>query len=96
MDMRHRVYYYVNLNQNHKVGGWWNRGYDNYGMTYKKNLDALIRTIPGLKLRPVFFDYRNPNRYQLKVSCRWYEEELLLSILDKLPMTNYEKIVEGE
>lgn len=96
MDMRHRVYYLVNLNQNHTKQGWWSTGWDSYGMVYNHNLRALKDAVPSIKIRPSHRDYRAPDYFQMKVSCRWQEEQILVNTLDKLKLTNYEKILEDE
>lgn len=96
MDRRHRVYYFVNLNQNHAKQGWWSAGWDSYGMVYRRNLRDLKRAAYSLKIMPSRLDYRDEHYYQLKISCKFEEEQALLKVLDKMPMTNYMKIGEEE
>lgn len=94
MDRRHRVYYFVNLNQNHTKQGWWSAGWDSYGVIYDRNLRNLKAAVRSLKIRPSHREYRSDNYYQMKISCRWEEEQTLLTVLDKMRLTNYEKIRE--
>jgi hypothetical protein len=94
MDRRHRVYYFINLNQNRSIGGWWGKGYDSYGIIYDKNLSKLKRAVPSLKIMPSRLTYKSPGYYQMKVSCKLNEELLLLAALDSMKLTNYEKIRE--
>lgn len=54
MDPKHRVYYFVNLNQNYRLGGWWNREWDNHGHFYDENLKRIKHSIPSLKIRPSY------------------------------------------
>lgn len=92
MDTRHRVYYLVNLNQNHGIC-WWNTGYDNYGFIYRDNLKKLKQTVSSLKIRPCNEFDNGGVYYQMKISCKKDEEELLRKILDKLPKVNYVQLV---
>jgi hypothetical protein len=93
MDVRHRVYYLVNLNQNHKLAGWLARGWDSYGIVYNKNVYALKRTISSLKVMPVnVFNNEYGGSYQLKVSCKKEEENLLIDLLNKLRLVDYSKL----
>lgn len=91
MDTRFRVYYLVNLNQNHGKG-WWNTGYDNYGFKYDSNLRKLKQAIHSLKIMNSNIDWRSENFYQMKISCKIEEEPTLIDILNKLPLTNYLKL----
>lgn len=92
MDGRHRVYYLVNLNQNYRLGGWWHREWDNYGLLYNENLKKLKQHVASLKMRPRAFLYNSSDYFQMTVSCKKDEERSLISILQKLPKTNYAKI----
>ena len=92
MDRRHRVYYLVNLNQNHKKSGWWVSGWDSFGSLYELNMHMLKQHIPGLKISPSHLDYFSTEYYQLKLSCRKEKEYLLVDMLNKLPQTEYKKI----
>lgn len=88
MDTRHRVYYLVNLNQNH-YRYWWNTGYDSYGLRYEKNLKNLKRAIPSLKIRPCNECDRWGEYYQMKISCKKSDEQTLRSLLTKLRDVTY-------
>ena len=88
MDTRHRVYYLVNLNQNHGKN-WENIGYDDYGFIYRDNLKGLQTKIHSLKIRPHGETYPISGYFQLKISCRKEEEEVLLRLLKKLPRVSY-------
>lgn len=88
MDTRHRVYYLVNLNQNHGIW-WWNAGYDNYGFIYRDNLKKLQTKIHSLKIRQHGETYPISGYFQLKISCRKEEEETLLKLLNRLPRVTY-------
>ena len=92
MDPKHRVYYLVNLNQNHTRSGWWTIGWDNHGMKYDRNWRRLKRDVPSIKVRPVSDVNRVFRYFQMMVSCRWEDEQLLLSTLDDMADVNYEKL----
>lgn len=92
MDDRHRVYYLVNLNQNYRLGGWWNREYDNHGCFYTENLFKLEKHISSLKMRPVPPLCCSSSHFQMMISCKRDEERTLVSILQKMSRTNYAKI----
>lgn len=94
MDRRHRVYYLVNLNQNHEVGGWWGRGYDNYGIRYDRNMDLLVRDVPSLKVRPIAEANAVDDYYQMMISCRKRDEAELIETLDICTDVNYMKLEE--
>lgn len=89
MDTRHRVYYLVNLNQNYCRGGWWGKGYDDFGFKYKSNLKALKKNIHSLKIRPCDEFDRSHEYYQMKISCKKEEEATLRGLLKRLPDVNY-------
>ena len=91
MDTRHRVYYLVNLNQNHGKG-WWNTGYDDHGLIYRDNSKKLRTTIHSLKIRPYGEVDALGKYFQLKISCKRDEEETLLKLLNKMPKVNYMKL----
>lgn len=88
MDTRHRVYYLVNLNQNHGIC-WWNTGYDNGGFLYEKNLKKLKREISSLKIRPCNEFDRGGVYYQMKISCKKNEKAALRNLLDKARGVSY-------
>lgn len=91
MDMRHRVYYAVNLSQNH-CRWWWMSGYDNYGIVYDSNLRKLKGAVKSLKIRPLRREH-SPDRYfQQMISCKWEEEVVLVAMLGELKWVNYEKL----
>ena len=96
MDRRHRVYYLVNLNQNHTKQGWWSAGWDSYGIVYDRNLGTLKKAVHSLKIMPSRLDYRSEYYYQMKISCKWEEEQTLLNVLDKMRLVNYMKIREED
>ena len=90
MDNRHRVYYLVNLNQNYNKF-WYNRGYDNYGWVYRENLNTLKKLLRSLKITSNNqTDYHN--YFQMKISCKKDEEELLISTLTSLNDVNSIKL----
>ncbi len=91
MDMRHRVYYAVNLNQNHDRF-WWNSGYDNSGIVYKSNLRKLKGAVRSLKIRPLRREYMSGRYFQMMISCTWDEEPILVAMLGQLKWVNYEKL----
>lgn len=89
MDMRHRVYYLVNLNQNYARSGWWSIGWDDFGFKYEANLKTLKTKIRSLKIRPCSEFDRSHEYYQMRVSCKKEEEETLRKLLKQLPDVNY-------
>lgn len=91
MDMRHRVYYAVNLNQNHDRF-WWNSGYDSYGMVYDFNLEKLRSVVRSLKIRQLKHGTLSGGYYQMMVRCKQEEEHGLVAMLDQLKLANYEKL----
>lgn len=92
MDRRHRVYYYVSLNQNHKMPGWWCAGWDDYGLIYDKNLDILKKSVPSIKIMPSRLTYKSLGYYQLKISCKKEDEHILLDTLGRMRKTDYAKV----
>lgn len=91
MDNKHRVYYLVNLNQDYKREYWWSKNWDDYGMVYTNNLRTLKQLVNTLKITPNNqTDYHN--YFQMKMSCKKEEEELLLRILNGLKDINYIKL----
>lgn len=92
MDTRHRVYYLVNLNQNHTKQGWWNIGWDSYGIRYNENLKKLTQSISSLKIRPVNDENREFFWYSMMISCKRHEQMSLVDLLDRLPDVNYTQI----
>ncbi len=96
MDNRHRVYYLVNLNQNqnHVVGAWWVKGWDDYGFRYDSNLRKLKGLIHSLKMRQRNEAYYPGEYYQMMISCKKDEEPLLVSLMNKLRGVNYVKLEE--
>ena len=93
MDTRHRVYYLVNLNQNHTKQGWWSIGWDSYGLLYDRNLRELKKAISSLKIRPVNEKDRGVEWYSLMVSCKKEEQAALVGFLDKTRGVNYVQLV---
>lgn len=91
MDRRHRVYYLVNLNQNHKLQGWWSRGWDGYGLRYRANTIALQIRVPSLKVSPNNQINKRSTYYQMKVSCKKEDEERLVNQLRTLKDVDYVK-----
>lgn len=89
IDTRHRVYYLVNLNQNHTREGWWSKGWDDYGFVYEKNLQTLKRHAKSLKIRQCNKHDRGGDYYQMKISCKKEDESILRDLLDKLPDVDY-------
>jgi hypothetical protein len=89
VDTRHRVYYLVNLNQNHARSGWWSVGWDHFGFKYEANLNTLKTKIRSLKIRPCNEFDRFHEYYQMMVSCKKEEEETLRKLLKQLPDVNY-------
>lgn len=90
-DIRHRVYYLVNLNQNHGIN-WWSYGYDNYGIVYEKNLSILKSKVPSIKVRP-YGEKDSFDRYwQLKISCKIEESQVLVDLLNRLSKASYVRI----
>ena len=94
MDMRHRVYYAVNLNQNCS-GFWWMSGYDDYGIRYETNLRKLRGVVRSLKIRPLRHGVLSGRYFQMMISCKWEEEVTLVTMLGQLKEANYEKL-DGE
>ena len=92
MDPKHRVYYLVNLNQNHTRAGWWSVGWDNHGTRDDHNLRRLKLHVPSIKIRPVSDVNRVFHYFQMMVSCRWEHEQRLLKLLDIMGDVNYEKL----
>ena len=93
MDHRIRVYYLINLNQNHNRSGWWSNGWDNFGSRYDLNLDILRSEISSLKITPNN-QTKYPDYYQMKISLKRDEEELLINVLSKLKDVDYIKLLE--
>lgn len=91
MDVRHRVYYLINLHANHGIN-WWRPGYDNYGFVYESNLKRLKKTVRSLKVRPTGLDLLREDYFQMKISCKKEDEPALVDLLNKLPLTNYIKL----
>lgn len=91
MDMRERVYYAVNLNQNHGLG-WRNASYDDYGMVYKANLKRLKGVVRSLKCRELRHGTLSGGYFQMMISCKWQEEATLVAMLGQLKWVNYEKL----
>lgn len=91
MDMRHRVYYAVNLNQNHGLS-WHDVGYDDYGIMYKINWKRLKSAISSMKARPLCREYMSDRYFQQMVSCKCEEEAALVAMLGELKWVNYEKL----
>jgi hypothetical protein len=89
VDNRHRVYYLVNLNQNHKKEGWWSKGWDDYGWLYKNNLKMLKQHVKSLKIRPTKDEDIVVEWYSMRISCKKEEQAILVELLDKLPDVNY-------
>lgn len=82
----------IHLNQNYRKNGWWNSGWDNYGMCYDYNLMMLKREIKSLKLMPINSDDMN---YHIKISCKKEEEKALLDLLNYLKDVDYQNIAQG-
>lgn len=91
MDMRNRVYYAVNLNQNHGLS-WWNSRYDQYGRVYSANLRKLKGAVRSLKCRELRCGTLTGRYFQMMVSCLKGEEVDLVAILGQLKWANYEKL----
>lgn len=91
MDMRNRVYYAVNLNQNYDRF-WRNSGYDSYGMVYSANLWKLKGAVRSLKCRELRHGTLSGGHFQFMVSCLKGEEVDLVAILGQLKWANYEKL----
>lgn len=89
MDTRHRVYYLVNLNQNHTKQGWWSKGWDDYGFIYQNNLKRLRQSVKSLKIRQCNEYDRAGDYYQMHISCKKDEQSILIELLNKLPDVNY-------
>lgn len=89
MDTRHRVYYLVNLNQNHTKQGWWSKGWDDYGFIYQYNLKMLQQHVRSLKIRQCTEHDRAHEYYQMQISCKKEEQPILVELLNKLPDVNY-------
>ena len=89
MDTRHRVYYLVNLNQSYAKGGWWCKGWDDYGFIYSNNLKKLKQTITSLKIRPCTESDRAHEYFQMQISCKKNEEAALRKLLNSLQDVNY-------
>lgn len=95
MDMRHRVYYAVNLNRNYDRF-WWMSGYDSYGTVYSDNLRKLKGAVRSLKCRELRHGTLSGRRFQFMISCKLDEEADLVAILGQLKWTNYEKLDSSE
>ena len=89
MDVRHRVYYLVNLNQNYAKSGWWCKGWDDFGFIYESNLLKLKQSIKSLKIRPCTESDRAHEYYQMQISCRKSEAPVLRKFLNELQDVNY-------
>lgn len=95
MDMRNRVYYAVNLNQNY--GKWWRDvGYDDYGSAYDSNLQKLKGAVRSLKCRELRHGTLSGGHFQFMVSCKSEEEADLVAMLGQLKWANYEKLDSSE
>lgn len=91
MDMRDRVYYAVNLNQNYKRF-WWMSGHDDYGTVYSTNLKRLKGAVRSLKCRELRHRTLSGGYFQMMISCKWDEEPILVAMLGQLKWVNYEKL----
>lgn len=91
MDMRHRVYYAVNLNQNYKRF-WLTSGSDVFGVLYSTNLKILKGAIRSLKCRELRHKPLSGGYFQMMISCKWQEEATLVDTLDQLKWVDYEKL----
>ena len=96
MDHRYRDYFLVNLNQNRKLGGWGNRGWDSYGLRYDDNINKLTSTCATLKFtsnnQQPHLRWYSPDRYQMKISCKKHESALLVDVLNKLKDVDYVRL----
>lgn len=98
MDYRARVYYLTNLNQNYNRGGWWSKGWDDYGRVYRENIRKIKSAVTSLKITPnnqtksKLRNGRYVDYYQMKLSCKKEEERLLIETLDELRDANYIKL----